>query len=228
MSKQLQKLEKLHKEREDELKELFDRTDWIFEDKKDKTLSRQKKEIYMPDGIDVLKLRESMDIKVNWKKNVTKKSVLPLLFMTVFWNAVVSIFIIAILVGGQWAFIPFIAVHTVIGVSMIYYLLALFFNESLINISRDEISINHTPVFSLLHKQTQFKTTDIDQCYVLRKVSGRVNGVPSFAYSLYCKLKNGRSHKLIHGLSHESLLFLEQEIENYIGINDQKIAGEAI
>ncbi len=225
MSESLKKIELLHRQKEKELQELFDRTNWIFDEEEKKKLPRRKKEIYMPDGIDVLKLTNSMELEVDWKKNLTKKSMFPLVMMTIFWNIVVFVIVIGMVSAGALTSLVFISLHALIGTGMLYYILSLLFNQTRIFISADKIEINHTPVFSIFHRNRTIQTKDISQFYVKRYVSGTVNGIPNYAYVLLCKTKSGQVHTLIKGLNHESLLFLEQEIENYIGIKD-KITGD--
>ncbi len=225
--KTLRELEILHKEKERELQELFDRTSWIFEEEEKEQLPRLKKAIYMPDGIDVLKLRESMEISVDWKKNVNRKSFIPLIIMTVFWNAIIVVIALAMVSSGALASLVMLSIHALVGGGLAYSLLSLFLNKTNIIVDKDGISLRHSPLFSFTKKNIDIQRAAIDQFYVQRYISGTVNGIPSYAYTLICKTTDGKRHVLIKGLNHESLLFLEQEFENYMGIRDQAMEGEA-
>lgn len=225
--RKLKELESVHRDREKELEELFDRTQWIFEEENGEKAARNKPEIYMPDGIDVLKMTNQLEIKVDWKKNVTKKSFLPLIGFTLFWNLIIMIIAISMISGGAFMGLIFLGAHATVGMSMLGKILSILFNETKIVVHNNELLIDHSPIFKTFHKSKRLKASEIQQFYVRRSVSGRVNGVPSYQYDLYVCLKQGKDINLIKGLNHESLLFVEQELERYLDIPDRKIGQEA-
>jgi len=63
--------------------------------------------------------------------------------------------------------------------------------------------------------------------YVKRERNGSVNGVPNYNYALYLLDKKGQKTRLMRGLNHETLLFLEQELERFVEISDVRVKDEA-
>jgi hypothetical protein len=72
----------------------------------------------------------------------------------------------------------------------------------------------------------QFKADLLQQLYTKRHVSHSKNGT-SINYELRVTTTDGRDEKLMGGFNkQEQALFIEQEIEKFLGIEDRPIRGE--
>jgi hypothetical protein len=66
----------------------------------------------------------------------------------------------------------------------------------------------------------------IDQIWCKMRVSYNKNGSPSITYEVHANSKHGKSKKLVSGLNNpEEALFLEQQLESYMRITDEAVAG---
>jgi hypothetical protein len=86
------------------------------------------------------------------------------------------------------------------------------------------LEISHKPIPWLGNKR--LKSAELKQIYVKEKIK-RNNNNTSVTYEVRAILLNGKSIKIISGLPNsEQALYVEQEIERYIGIEDVKVKGE--
>ncbi len=89
---------------------------------------RKRPEITMPENVEVLRLRNELDINFSWWTNGKKPTFL--IFFTVFWNFIVGIFVVVALATGEWMMLAGISAHLTIGVGLAYYLLCKYFNKT--------------------------------------------------------------------------------------------------
>lgn len=115
--------------------------------------------------------------------------------------------------------LPFVAV----GIFLAYSTLAGFLNRTIINVKRGHLSIRDTPL-PFLRNQT-ILTSDISQLYCEEIVRGGRDS-KSISYQLNAISKNNRKVKILSGLEKDVAIFIEQEIEEWLGIKDQKVTGE--
>jgi len=190
---------------------------------------RMKEEIYhIPPGIEVLKIESMLEIMINWRRS----GKFFLLFFAIMWNTFIGFFILtAFTAGGIGSagiflalfMIPFIAV----GAHLLYQSIGQIFNTTFVTVTNHNVSIEHKPFSFLIQKDKHFAREDIEQLFVKRYSIGSTNGNPVYAYNVVMTLKNKKSHTLIKGLrALESARFIEQEIENYMNIEDKIIRGE--
>jgi hypothetical protein len=115
-------------------------------------------------------------------------------------------------------------IHVAAGIGISYYAIASLFNVSTIFVSKDTLEISHKPIPWLGNKR--LKSAELKQIYVKEKIK-RNNNNTSVTYEVRAILLNGKSIKIISGLPNsEQALYVEQEIERYIGIEDVKVKGE--
>ena len=60
-----------------------------------------------------------------------------------------------------------------------------------------------------------------------RYVQSTSTGEPNYAYALYGILDSGEKVSLVRGMNKETQVFVEKEIENYLGIKNRKVPDEA-
>src|SRR5262249_40895239 len=114
--------------------------------------------------------------------------------------------------------------HVAVGVGLTYTTLAGFFNQSILEVTRGEISVQHGPLPWFGNRV--LSTMDIDQLYCEENASNSQNG-SSRNYNLSALLKNGSKLELLKNLdSPEIGLYIEQQIETWLGIKDKPVAGE--
>jgi len=102
-------------------------------------------------------------------------------------------------------------------------------NHTDIYVTDSEISIsNNKPIKNPFLKDRVIPSKDIKQLYVSRYVSSRTNGVPNYAYALYAITKNGRRQLLLRGMNKETQLYIEQEIEQFLDIDDERVRDEVV
>lgn len=193
------------------------------------TPRRMKEEIYhIPPGIEVLKIESMLEIMVNWRRS----GKFFLLFFAIIWNAFIGFFILTAFTAGGLGIerlflalfmIPFIGV----GAHLLYQSIGQIFNTTFLTVTNRNISIEHKPFNFLIQKDQYFARENVEQLYVKRYSIGSTNGNPVYAYNVVMVLNNKKSHVLIKGLrSLESARFVEQEIENYMNIEDRIMHGE--
>ena len=91
---------------------------------------------------------------------------------------------------------------------------------------RKEISTSHGPIRLPLRKDHHIPSNQVLQLYVSDYVAGRVNGEARIAYNLFLIPRKGNEIKLLGGLDKDALLYVEQEIEHYLGLTDEAVEGE--
>ncbi len=198
-------------------------------EKEPDTKLRLKEEIFhIPPGIEVLKIESMLEIMINWRRSGKYFT----LFFGVFWNLFIIFFsFMAFFSGGIGAegiiiflfMLPFYGV----GAYLLYSGIGQLFNTTYVTVYGENLSIEHKPVNFLIQKDRHFSKEEIQQLYVKRYSIGSTNGQPVYAYSVDLVLKNGKRYPLVKNLrSLEAARFIEQEVEEYLNIEDKIVRGE--
>ena len=142
---------------------------------------------------------------------------------SVFWNVVLyrSVF-------SDWGAPAllriFPLIHLAVGFSLLYWALALLRNRTTIVITDDELSVTHGPV-PWPGKQ-RIAISELTQLFTEERLEQGRSRERRF-YDLSAVMKDGRRKKLVKGLSEPAqALFLEQRIEERLGIVDVEVGGE--
>jgi hypothetical protein len=118
----------------------------------------------------------------------------------------------------------FYLISVAIGIGLTYYVIAGWLNRTHIIISHNKIAVYHRPIPWLGNKELD--ASNLKQLYTKRKISQSGNGT-SVTYEVHAIMRNDRNIKLVRGLeSSEQALYIEQEIEKYLGIEDLPVKGE--
>ncbi|MDH3652531.1 MAG: hypothetical protein OEQ53_22760 [Saprospiraceae bacterium] len=185
-------------------------------------------EIMIPDGVEALKLSSMLEIVIDWYQSSPKKSIGTMALSAFFWNLFLIPLVILLFFSKNFIFILFFGGHVFTGLALLAYLVAMFVNKTHLEVNREGIKIRHAPFKSILNKPRFIPKDQIKQLYVTRYTERYTKrnkkGIP--AYALYVILQNDKRIELIKGMDRNTQLYLEQEIETYLGIPDERIKGE--
>lgn len=187
----------------------------------DNQIKTTRPSVAMPEKFEVLKLRSSLDISYKWYSPMY----IFLAFFALFWNGFMAVWYYIALTEGVWMMAAFGILHLAVGVGLIYTVLAGFFNSTHINVTQARLKILHEPL--LWRGNQELETSEIDQIFSKMQVNRGKNGSTSLTYHLCMVDVSGKHIKLLTNLeTPEQALFLEQELEKFLGIEDKKVAGE--
>ena len=199
----------------------------VFSYKDDTHLSyRRRPEVFMPEEFEVLPLRSELSIHYKWRK--TRSLSGGTVFFTLLWNAMLLPFILVAFASGNFLTLIGISVHLLIGLGFILNIILTLVNSTYITVDDYELAIEHRP-FSLpfFSKNKYIDVKEIEQIYVSKYLSEKVNGVEKYAYQVIAQLKNGEEVKVLKGFRHQDkALYIEQEIEVFLDIPDKSVKGE--
>lgn len=167
-----------------------------------------------------------LTIRLSWFSN-------KILFFTVFaifWNGIM--FTVA---GGAllslftesfsgFPLIIFATPHFWAGLAMIYYVLAGYLNETRVTVDHNLLEVRHGPLPFWGNKAVD--VTDIVQLYAKHNYSMWRNNW-SGHYELHAVTGKNRHEKVLSGWDNpDYAVFVEQEVEHFLGIEDYPVRGE--
>ena len=113
----------------------------------------------------------------------------------------------------------------VVNFAVVYYSLAKLMNTTHISVDHNQIKIQHGPM-PLLRNLT-INREDLSQLYVTKHQKSHRYYLYSTSYQVNAILKNDHVIKLVGGLYEaEQGRFIEQKIEQFLGITDIAVEGE--
>jgi len=159
------------------------------------------------------------------------------LAFALFWNLIVSVFVVATLFGPgatwegtdqkvspsfMWLFLtPFILV----GFGMGYAALALLFNRTRVSIEGDQVEVIHRPFRWFGNRRLDAR--EINQLFCTEYVAYKSNDQPQYRMCVNAILQDGAKLELIKGLEDAGQAFyLEDLIERHLRIPDRPVSGE--
>lgn len=144
-------------------------------------------------------------------------------FFSVFWNGITWTFVLIAISTGNYSMLAFISLHLVVGLGVLYYTAALLLNSTEIRVGRRYLSVKNSPL--PFPGNCTVPVGRIEQVYCKEKISRGRNR--SVTYEIYAIAEQDRRQDIIKGLpSAEEAVFLEQEIERFLGIEDRPVRGE--
>ncbi|WP_087024595.1 hypothetical protein [Thaumasiovibrio subtropicus] len=115
-------------------------------------------------------------------------------------------------------------IHVSVGISLTYYVIASYFNKTTVTVSPSVVESRITPIPFGFKKSITSKS--IEQVYC-KEVTTEGRNRKHVSYEVRVVLKDQRHIGLVSGFeSSEQALFLQQEIEAYLGIKDVSVKGE--
>ncbi len=110
------------------------------------------------------------------------------------------------------------------GLLSAYVTLANLLNTTTITVKQGCLTVVHAPL-PWWHPPP-LRTADITQLFVRRVIQESRYGSHKF-YEVWAQLRQGREVKLMYGLeAPEQALFIEQQLEMFLGITDRPVPGE--
>lgn len=119
----------------------------------------------------------------------------------------------------------FVLVFIILGAALVYYSTATYLNKTQILVSRHAIEIKHHPL--PWFGNTRVETSNIKQLFVKEKYRGSSNNNPRLSYNVLGLTKEDKPFNLISGLEFSNQgLYIEQQVEKYLGTEDIDVSGE--
>ena len=124
--------------------------------------------------------------------------------------------------GFEWVMVLFPLGHVAVGVGLTYFVIASFLNTTKISVDENTLSVRHSPIPWPGNKE--LPTLDIDQVFCQKSSVTKNN---QSIYLVKLLMKEGKKIKLLGGINNKNhALFIEQKIENILGLEDQPVSGE--
>jgi hypothetical protein len=114
--------------------------------------------------------------------------------------------------------------HVAAGIGITYSTLAGFLNRTVVRVSSTAVTVRHGPL--PWFGQKSVAASDIGQVYRQQVVTTGSRGGSSVTYRLSVATHDQRKIDLLSCDSADTALFVEQEVERYLGIGDRRVAGE--
>ena len=148
-----------------------------------------------------------------------------LVFFALTWNAFMVFWHYMAISSGMWIMSAFGLLHTGVGAAMAYYTAAGFLNTTSVLAGMGFLEIRHRPLPWFGARKVP--SSGIRQIYGREKIRQGKGGA-SYTYEVHAVLaENGRDIRLIGMLEDPAAaLFIEQELERYLGIADVPVTGE--
>lgn len=117
--------------------------------------------------------------------------------------------------------------HVAVGIALAYYVLCGFINRTRIVVTRSALTVRHGPLPWLGNRT--FSSDEIDQLYCKEKTRQSGQGGSTTTYRVHVRTKSGYEKPLVTGLStREQARYIEQEIEKFLEIRDERVVGEIL
>lgn len=182
--------------------------------------SGRREKVAMPKGYRLFRRANGLRILRRW----LGPQFFGMLFFCLFWNGFMVVWFSIAITQRQWAMAAFGTIHALVGMGLAYYTLAGFFNTTIITVASGMLQIKHGPI--PVPGNRQIKADSLRQLYTKRVVHHGKNGT-STTYELRAQTSSGKDEKLLGNLANEAqALFVEQEIEEFLGIQDRSVRDE--
>ena len=179
-------------------------------------------DIGIPSQIKINKGFQQLTITRKWF-DVKYIFIAPLVFI---WNAFIFYWYKMALSSPniEWFFLLFPILHVGMGIGLTYYVLTGLFNKTIISVTFNSITIKHSPFPYSGNRTVASKT--LLQLYCKREdFWSRFHG--SSLFTVHAITSGQENIKLLSGLENaEQALFIEQEIEKFLHIEDKPVKGE--
>jgi hypothetical protein len=177
-------------------------------------------EVAMPKGFKVKNVGNTWQISWRWFRWMH----VGLAAWCVFWDGFLIVWYALSLGPRMWPMALCPTLHTIIGIATTYYTLAGFLNRTIVKIGNGRLEIWHYPLPWWGEKR--LRTSDVEQFYCKKNVSSSSDGT-TWSYEVYAMLHHGLREKLVTGLNEpEQALYIEQELERFLYIQDAPVPGE--
>lgn len=173
-----------------------------------------------PEKFDVYNRGGELFIVYKW----FNKSFIALTIFCIIWDSFMAVWFSISFFTGAYEMAAFGIIHGLVGVGLTYYTIAGYINKTYVGLNYNILKIKHAPMPFWGNREIPVDT--LAQLYVKRHESRGKNGT-TVTYQLHAKFKNEKESVLLSGLDEpEKALYLEQEIEKFLRIEDKPMAGE--
>lgn len=162
------------------------------------------------------------EIVLRWRWRSPKFYLLTV--FALFWNGFLIVWFSMALSMGAWEMAAFGSIHAAVGIGLLYYVLAGFVNTTEVRVGMGTLRIRHGPL--PWPGNRQLDAALIAQVYCKENRHRSKNGV-YYSYSVHAQTSTGTHEKLLSRLEDtETALYVEQEVERFLGITDMPVRGE--
>lgn len=193
-------------------------------------LKRDRGEIPMPRQFTVDERGGRLSITRKWGRGPA----IFFLIFSVFWNSVVSVFVVGFLSGSMkteegsgpgWFMGLFLVPFVLVGIGTGWAALALLLNRTTIRVEGRRLKVTNAPI--PWPGNRDLDTASLDQLYCEEYVAYTQNDVPQYRLAVHAICKDGAKLKLARGMEDAGqALYLEQLLEKHLGIVDRPVRGE--
>lgn len=185
--------------------------------------ARERLQVELPKGMQMFTRSNGLRIVRRW----FGAKFVALTFFCLFWDGFMIAWYVMAISKRVWPMAAFGVIHAAVGIGLTYYVIAGFFNRTVITVLSGKLNIDHGPV--PVPGKLSMSAEELDQLYAKRRVTHSRNGGTNVSYELHARLTSGQDRKLLGGLSkEEDALFIEQQIESFLGIEDRAVSGETV
>ncbi|MBU0468031.1 MAG: hypothetical protein KKD07_00260 [Candidatus Omnitrophica bacterium] len=181
---------------------------------------KERENIGMPKGILMKKDFAKLIIERKWFSPV----IFFLTFFCMFWDGFMIMWYTIAITQGQIIMALFGTLHALVGICLTYFVIAGYVNKTYITVTNKLFEIKHKPL--PFFKTIVMSSRDLKQLYSKENISRSSDGA-SCTYEVHAKTLSGENIKLIDSLPNsEQALYIEQEVERFLHIEDEPIRGE--
>lgn len=181
---------------------------------------RERPAIAPPKGVKIEDYGETFRITCGW----FGCAAIPMAIFCVIWDGFLIFWYASAIKSGNAVMLLFPIIHVTVGVCLTYSTLASFLNTTAIEVTFDRLTVRHGPLPWL--GNLDLPTLEVAQLYCKQKTHRGKNSV-SYTYEVHAQLSSGDDKKLMSGLHDASqALYIEQEMERRMGIQNRRVAGD--
>lgn len=154
-------------------------------------------------------------IKRRWYNH----SVYFIAFFAIIWNGFMLMWNVNAIGSGSYGMAFFLLIHDTVGLYLIYLVLATFLNSTFVTAQDGTITVEHRPIRRCCETTKVLDTRPIREIRCKRNVSLRRRGRVDTSFDVRAVDANSVETVIVDNLALlEEALFLEQELENYLGL----------
>lgn len=181
---------------------------------------KERENIGMPKGILMKKDIGKLIIERNW----FSPAIIFLTGFCLFWDGFMITWYAIAISKGIWIMALFGTLHAIVGICLTYFVVAGYVNRTYITVTSSMFEIKHKPL--PFFKAISMPSRDLKQLYSKENIS-RSSDSASCTYEVHAKTYSGENIKLVDNLQNgEQALYIEQEVERYLHIDDEPVRGE--
>lgn len=121
----------------------------------------------------------------------------------------------------QWVMVLFPLGHLAVGVGLTYYTLCGLLNRTVLTVGQGQLDVRHEPL--PWRGARSLPVSGLQQLFTVEHVGSK----GSRTYELCAVYSDGRKVSVLSGLAgSDQALFMEQQVEAFLGIRNQAVAGE--